>query len=434
MVVAAAMLCIAACSAPLPRPDPEPGVDSSAELPVPVESETPAISRQPVNGQESPWQRMRGRFATPGCKNSKDVLGEARRYTRNPTRFAENWRQAMPLLLLVLEEIERRDMPGELALLPYVESHYRPLPARHHGAAGMWQLMERTAVDHGLKINRNQDQRLDPQASTAVALDLLEHLEREFSDWRVADMAFNAGEFRIKRALGTRRASDLDADELARLKVSATTHQHLARLFALSCIVGDPDRFQVSLPLPGADDVLQEISLPAPIDLRLAASLAGLSLQDLLHFNAGWTGPDNPTGPAERLLLPKPDAANFNTSLATFPDTLLGSWRVQRIDAPLEVSALAANLGISPSQLALANRLEVDSQLEPGQSLLMPGSETGRNRSDAAKSHLIVRGDTLSAIARHYAISLADLLRWNDLTTRSVLHPGQTLRIQAPTD
>jgi membrane-bound lytic murein transglycosylase D len=431
--VAAALLFFNACSVPKSRPDHEPKLETGVTRPAPIESDVPVKTVPPEASQEAPWQRLRGRLAFPGCEHGKAVLGEAQRYTRNPTRFSENWRKAMPLLLLVLDEIERRDMPAEFALLPYVESHYRQLPARHNGAAGMWQLMARTAVDRGLKISRVQDQRLDPQASTEVALDLLEHLEREFSDWRVANMAFNAGEFRIKRALGSRRASDLNAEELAGLKVSATTHQHLARLLALSCIIGDPDRFKVTLPLPQADDVLREVKLPTPIDLRLASTLAGMSLQDLLHVNAGWTGPDNQAaGPATRLLLPESDIARFNAGLASFSDELLGRWNMQRIEAPNSISELASRLGISPSQLALANQLDEHSLLQAGQTLLLPGGEPDPASRDMTEHHRIVRGDTLSAIARHYSISLADLLHWNALTTKSILRPGQTLRIRAP--
>jgi membrane-bound lytic murein transglycosylase D len=407
-------------------------VEARIVPPVPIESSVPPKTGPLAETMEAPWQRLRSRLAFPGCNHGKAVLDEAQRYTVNPTRFMENWRKAMPLLLLVLEEIERRDLPGEFALLPYVESHYRQLPARHHGAAGMWQMMARTALDRGLLIDHNQDQRLDPQASTEVALDLLEHLEREFSDWRAADMAFNAGEFRIKRALGRRRASDLDAEELARLKVSATTHQHLARLLALSCIIEDPDRFKVTLPMPRADDVLQLVDVPTPIDLRLAASLAGLSLQDLLHVNAVWAAPDNQTVPAGRLLLPKPRIERFNAGLVVFPEELLSRWHMQRLEAPITASSLASSLGISPSQLALANQLDEDSQLQQGQLLLLPGVGALRAENGVAESHRIEHGDTLSAIARHYDISLEDLLRWNALTTRSVLHPGKTLRIHAP--
>jgi membrane-bound lytic murein transglycosylase D len=434
IAAALALLLLNACSAPKSRPDHEPGPEAAIVPPAQLESRVAVAPDPAVTAPQTPWQRLRNRLAFRGCDHGKAVLGEARRYTRNPARFSENWRKAMPLLLLVLDEIERRDMPAEFALLPYVESHYRQLPARHHGAAGMWQLMTRTAVDRGLKISRGQDQRLDPQASTEVALDLLEHLEREFSDWRIADMAFNAGEFRIKRALGPRRGSDLDAKALAGLKVSATTHQHLARLFALSCIIGDPDRFKVTLPLPQADDILKEVKLPAPIDLRLASSLAGMPLQDLLHVNAGWTGPNNQAGPATRLLLPEPGIARFNAGRASFPDKLLGRWSMQRIEASASISELAPRLGLSPSQLALANRLEEHSLLQPGQSLLLPGGEPDLATGEVTERHRIVRGDTLSAIARHYAISLADLLRWNALTTKSILRPGQTLRVHAPTD
>ncbi|HET9034318.1 MAG TPA: LysM peptidoglycan-binding domain-containing protein [Dokdonella sp.] len=367
------------------------------------------------------------------CDDNQAVLKEARRYTRHPQRFNANWSKAMPLLMLVLEQIERHDLPGEFALLPYVESHYRQLPPSGNGPAGMWQLMGRTAVDQGLKVSRSYDERLDALASTAAAIGLLERYDRQFSDWRLADMAFNAGEYRIKRALGKQLHQQLDSEDLAGLKVSSTTHQHLARLMALSCIINDPQRFSVTLPQPDNGIALQALTLPSAMDLRLAAALAELPLAELLRFNAAWSRQKNPSGPTTRLLLPQQKVANFNFALTKFPPAMLSDWHLQTIDVSTTLDTLASSLETPATLLASANQLDPTQTLHPGKAILLPGRATESESTTSTQTHTIRRGDTLSAIARHYGVRLADLLHWNALSNTSILRPGAILRVHAPT-
>lgn len=324
-LVFAMTLVMVGCAAtpPLREPAAVPGPAAATIAKTPVEAAPavlpPAASPTP---ERSPWQRLRNRFAMPGCAYDAAVLKQARLYTRSKLRFSENWRRAMPFLLLVLNEIERRDLPGEFALLPYVESHYRPVPARQGGPAGLWQLMPRTAIDRGLRVGRNRDERLDPVDSTRVALDLLERLDRQFSDWRLTSMAFNAGEFRIKRALGGRRGADLSAEELGRLSLSPTTHQHLARLLALACIVSEPERFDVRLPPADANDTLAILEVPSPLDPRLAAALAGIPLDELLRYNPAASPARSIFVPLNRVLLPATMVNRFNAGLAEIPPGL----------------------------------------------------------------------------------------------------------------
>ncbi|MEO7936740.1 MAG: LysM peptidoglycan-binding domain-containing protein [Dokdonella sp.] len=426
---------LAACSVVEQRPIPAKTTQTLAKTTQNAEREAGVGEPAPPSTTNplTPWQRLRQRFALPGCDYSDAVIAEARRYTRQPKHFSNNWRDAMPLLLLVLERIERHDLPGEFALLPYVESHYRQLPARSNGAAGMWQLMGRTAVDHGLRVGRDHDERLDALAATDVAIELIERYDREFGDWRAADLAFNAGEFRVKRALAGRQASDLSAEDLAHMKLSATTHQHLVRLIALACIIKEPQRFGVTLPDVDPAAELKEVALPVAIDLRLAAALAELPLTDLFRFNPTWIGQPSQSGPAIRLLLPTANVDRFNEALAYIPGSSLGAWHVQRMESPTSLDELATVLNTDPSVLALANRLERGSSLLPGQTLLLPGVQTSfKTGENIGETHTIKTGDTLSAIAHRYGVSLKNLLHWNTLTNKSILRTGSTLRIQAP--
>ena len=428
-------LAISACTSQRPRPEPRIAAEPAiVVLPSRIEGiDAPRMQEQPDPVKpDSVWDRLRTRFALRGCAYSDAVVREARRYAHSNQHFSASWKAAMPALLLVVEEIERHDLPGEFALLPYVESRYRSLPARGKSPAGIWQLMSRTAVDHGLKVTRDHDQRLDLMASTEVALGLIERYDREFSDWRLASMAFNAGEYRLKRALRGTSATLLDARRLAQLNLSSTTHQHLIRLLALSCIVSEPERFAVVLPEANADDRLVQVHPVAAIDLRLAASLARVDIDEILRFNAAWSGQSSPRGPASHLLLPAAIADRLHLALTDFPAALLGAWHARRIDVATTPDELAADLGVAANVLARANRLDVGEHIASGRFLLVPGAEPALPVAEDRPLHAIQPGDTLSAIAHRYQVRLAELLRWNGLTAHSILRPGRTLRIRAP--
>ena len=175
--------------------------------------------------------------------------------------------------------------------------------------------MPRTARDRGLRVDPAYDERLDAVASTQVALDLLQRLYGRFGDWRLATMGFNAGEYRVKAALGKTHGPALSAAELERLKLSPVTHQHLARVLALACLVAEPQRFGLQLPHVMDTDLLELLTLPTPIDLTLAAQLAGLSDADLSRYNAKPSARRGPSRLPQRLLLPKSRAGQVKSAL-----------------------------------------------------------------------------------------------------------------------
>ncbi|SFM95863.1 LysM peptidoglycan-binding domain-containing protein [Dokdonella immobilis] len=429
-------LALAACSVPVSQT--RPPVDRAAEPhgqpysaatePAPLSPDA-GVPRVPA----SPWQRLREGFVMPGCDYEPAILREASRFTRSADRFASNWRDAMPFLLLVLDDIERRKLPTEFALLPYVESRYRPLvPATSRSPAGVWQLMPGTATSRGLVVDRTLDERLDIVASTRVALDLLERYDREFGDWRLATMAYNAGEYRIKAQLAATPGRLLSADALARLKLSPITHQHLARLLALACIIREPDRFRVSLPTVEADDVLDELALSAPIDLRLAAALSGLSPERLRRLNAA-RDPASPSAVLrDRILLPKTRLAGFETGLQEIPVTQRAYWKSLRVEHPIALMDLASRMHVPTTALVAANRLSDAADLRPGQVVLVPAERSETAAGGVPEFHLIRSGDTLSTIALRYGLRLGQLLRWNAIGRDSTLRIGTRLRIRAP--
>lgn len=376
---------------------------------------------------------MRGRFALPGCDYRPQVTQWAQRYTIGPAYFAATWREAMPSLLLVLDELDHHDLPGEFALLPYVESHYRPLQTDGNRAAGIWQLMPATARAMGLRVDGDYDARLDPVESTRAALDLIERFNREFGDWRLVNMAFNAGEYRVKRLLGDRPAASLTPQELASIKLSPTTHEHLDKLLALACIVREPERFGVDLPEPQPGDRLDRIELDAPIDLRVAARLAGIEPQQVRRLNAAHRSHRMATDVPPYLLLPSDRVGDFRLASAELPTPLWLQWRESRVSKPVRLDALAESAGIPAPALARANGLRPDSELRAGSGILLPGAETVPvPASERAPTHVVRSGDTLFAIARRYRLRLSELLRLNRLGADAVLRPGDRLRLGPP--
>lgn len=432
--LAAALLLLGACASVPRAPAPAPPPTAPAPATATSIQAVPEVSAVVVDA--SPWARLRTRFALPGCDYSEAVLREAQRYTRSPKHFTASWKSALPFLLLVLVEIEKRDLPGELAVLPYVESHYQPLPAQGNRPAGMWQLMPGTARERGLRVARDYDGRLDAIDATRAALDLLERHDREFGDWRLATMAFNAGEYRIKRLLGARTGDTLDALALAGLDLSPTTHTHLARMLALACIIADPARFGVELPEPGADDQLITEPVDGPFDLRVAAAFAGLPEEIVLRYNAAHRQRRSAAGAPPRILLPATHVARFVQARSEHPELLALHWQVHAPKRTTDLDELASAAGLAPQALARANDLAEDTHIAANSEMLVPGPPAPSPYADAQTGtdalHIVRPGDTLSAIAHRYGVRLADLLGWNRLRASTTLRLGMRLHVRAP--
>lgn len=389
----------------------------------------------------TPWERLRRRFAMPGCDYSPAVQRWAHMYTAGPKWFSASLSEAMPYLLIVIDQLERRDLPGEFAFLPYVESTYTAIPSVGDRAAGMWQLMPSTAREAGLRINSEYDARLDVYAATVAALDLIEQYQQEFGDWRLADMAFNAGENAVK-PLAAGRTPEMGAHELSRLRLPAATHDHLAKLIALSCVISDPARYRVTLPDARTDDELVLVEFPAPIDLRLAARLAGLDEARMHHFNPGFIHGHMPAQGPFHLLIPVAQRTQMERTLGKMPQYAWRDWHEATLKQTQTLDMFAIAADIDASALSDINRIDASAELPPGTHLLLPGRGMSDDiatvvatpaESAAAPDSLIVHaGDTVWDIARRYSIRVDDLLHWNNLKRTTTLRLGQKLRLTAP--
>lgn len=383
----------------------------------------------------------------PGCDFSPRQQQWVRRFVRNPRLFANSLGDAMPYLLLVAEQLRHHRLPGEFALLPYLESNYTPVPPSGDRAAGIWQLMPDTALDAGVRITADYDGRLDIYASTLTAIDLLRQYHDEFGDWRLADMAFNAGLYRVRGLIGKRPHDGWSAGEFGRFGVGAETHDHLAKLLALSCIISDPKRFNVHLPEPQPDDFLALVELPGPVDLQLVARLSGISFERLLHFNPGFVHGRMPAHGPYHLLVPAARRVAVETTLDRLPRRIWRHWHevVLKQSETIDIFAMLGN--IDAQALASINGHETRDALPPGTHLLLPGHSEDTDTAIAAPapaiegayvpppdSIIVHAGDSLWRIARRYDLHVDDLLHWNGLTKNAKLRPGRRLRLSEPED
>jgi membrane-bound lytic murein transglycosylase D len=375
---------------------------------------------------------LRTRFELADCDYRPQVMRWARRYTASPRRFAAGWERAMPFFLIVVDELERRNLPGEFAMLPYVESGYEPIPSRGDRPAGMWQLMPDTAREEGLVVSADYDGRLDIPASTTAALSLIERYQKQFGDWRLADMAFNSGEYRVKRLLRGRDAHALSAAELGRLAFNPITHDHLDRLLALSCVVADPARFGVTLPEPEPGKQLKTIILQSGMDVRLAARLAGIDPADMKRLNAAYRHHRMVAGPPYELLMPADRVERFQSAAQAIPVALWNDWREQRAARTSGLASWAAEVGIPVAVLAAANAVGESTTIAPSTRLLLPGRDAETDDAPSiTATHVVKPGDTLTGIAHRYNVSLAQIRRLNPGIDGRRLHPGDRLRVTA---
>ena len=384
---------LAACQVPVRPPPPHtappagdgPTAAGAEQAPAAprVAAETPSRPAEPAppgpidTGAEL-FDFIAARLEAPACIDGPANRAWRKRYAGHPASFARHLEKILPLMAYVATEVDRRGLPGELVFVPIVESWYRPDAIGPGGPAGMWQMITSTARNHGIRVEPGYDGRLSPVASTDAALDYLAALSSRFDgDWRAMAMAYNAGEYRIERAFRANQHRIASGEERQPAGLSNTTYAYIAKLRALSCLVAEPEAAGLVLPRGARFVPLARATLPASAATLDQAALALAT-----------------------------DAAGLRR--------LNPAYRQGRIrpGVPREVLVPA-----TPATLLAAA------------SVLPEGIGAGTAPGVPARSHRVRRGDTLSAIAREYGVELQQLFRLNGLDARSILRPGQELRL-----
>ena len=348
----------------------------------------------------------------------------------------------------IVREAERRGLPLELALLPVVESAFRPFAYSPARASGLWQFIPSTARLYGLRINWWYDGRRDLVAATAAAFDYLEKLHRDFDgDWLLAVAAYNWGEGNLRRALAHNRRNGKPLDFWS-LKVPRETRTYVPRWLAVCDIVARPEHYGMTL-LNVPDEVgFRLVELDHQIDLTLAAELAEISLDRLYRLNAGYRRwATEPQGP-HQLLIPASNADAFTRRVASLSPEQRMTWRHHEVVAGDTLSAIAKQYRTSVDALTHHNRLN-GTLIRVGDHLLVPegpagldthalSSEVRRGLSLAqsggertrARRHRVKKGESLWLIARRHGVPLADIVAWNRLDPEAWLMPGQILELR----
>ncbi len=419
----------------VPSPPPPPVVeleDSLAEVEV---SEIRDLGPKPA-AAEPPgdlWQRIRSGFAMADLE-SPVVAQQQKWYAQRPDQIQRIVERSRRYLFHIVEEIERRGLPTELALLPMVESAYNPMAYSRAHASGLWQFIPSTGRNYNLDQNWWYDARRDILASTTAALDYLQQLHEMFGDWHLALAAYNMGENGVQRAIDKNKKKKRATDYKS-LPMPRETRRYVPTLQALKNIVADPAAAGVELdPIPDAPYFVT-VTLTRDIDLDVAAKLAEMPVDELVALNPGHNRPVVAAAHAPQLVLPSDRAEAFLQNLERH-DEPLSSWRTHTFAAGDKLERLAAEHGLSVARLKAINGLPPKGNVVIGQQLLLPEKGTDAASeplppifSSPARfaAYVVRQGDTWARIATAFGVRVDDLKRLN---AGAELIAGESLVIQ----
>jgi len=313
------------------------------------------------------WDRMRKRLMLTGIEQER-VLAEVDKIKRSPGTVSFLSKRAEPFLFYIVDEIERRGLPMDLALVPMVESAFEPAAVSPKQAAGIWQFIPGTAANYGLKLVDGYDGRYDIYASTKAALKYLAHLQGLFGgDWLLALAAYNVGEGAVQRAVAANQKAGLGTSYWD-LDLPAETRAYVPKILALSRVIADPAAHGVSLrkisPLPYLARV--EVS-GEPVQLAQAVAGLGMSWEEFYGMNPAFKPDVAPAAPFN-LLLPLDKAQALAASL---PGAKLVAARKYVVKKGETLVVIAKQQGVPPLKLAEWNGLKTDSRVKPGQELII---------------------------------------------------------------
>lgn len=428
-----AMFVLSACTTQSDKPlEPEVSTTAAAELLPPRPEHKELVDAGPPVDL---WDRIRRQLAFHTLHNAR--IGAAREYYLKQTRYFELvGPRAERYLYHLVNEVEAREMPIEIALLPFVESAMNPFAISNQRAAGLWQIMPGTADDLGVRRDWWFDGRLDVRDSTTHALDYLESMNEDFDgDWLLTLAAYNSGKGRVQREIERNKSQGKPTDYWS-LELPRETRRYVPRLIALSTIVAFDQALEVSLPeIPNAP-AFAAIDTTGQVEMLRAAELAGLELVELRNFNPGqlrWATAPNGDG---KLLVPVSIAETLAATLAALPDSQRVTWQHYRIRRGDSLIRIAKNFDTQVGLLREVNNLN-GNLIRAGDTLMIPDSAAWqqslalaqRGSTGVRRGYTVRRGDSLYEIALRFDITIDDIISWNKLDPGRYLQPGQSLTL-----
>jgi membrane-bound lytic murein transglycosylase D len=429
----------AAAIAPITEPEPE-----VATAPVPVDPLRPEV-RLDLNdraAQNDLWARVRQGFTMPDL-DSDLVRNREQWYATRPDYVQRMTERGSRYMFHIVEELERRGMPTELALLPFIESAFNPQAISSARASGMWQFMAGTGRDYALKQNIFRDDRRDVLQSTRAALDYLQRLYAMFGDWHLALAAYNWGEGSVQRAIARNQKLGLPTDYLA-LKMPTETQYYVPKLQAVKNIVARPTDFGLTLPDLRNHPYFLSVPIERDMDVAVAVKLAGLPLDEFQFLNPQMNKPVILAAGTPQILLPYDSANQFVRELPLHRGPL-ASWTAWVVPKTMRSAEAAKQIGMTEAALREINRIPPRMLVKAGSTLLVPRGE--RRLSDVsveiADNAIMTlapdapplrrmalkagRKDSVASFAKRYRVSAAQVAQWNSVGTGASFKPGQTV-------
>jgi membrane-bound lytic murein transglycosylase D len=393
------------------------------------------------------WERIRNGFAMPDLDTDL-VRDREQWYATRPDYIQRMTERSSKYLFHIVEELERRGMPTELALLPYIESAFNPQAVSVAKAAGMWQFMPATGTDYQLKQNMFRDDRRDVLASTRAALDYLQKLYNMFGDWQLALAAYNWGEGSVSRAIAKNQRLGLPTDYTS-LSMPNETRYYVPKLQAVKNIVANPQRFAAELPLIENHPYFQTVDINRDMDVALAAKLANVSLDDFKALNPAARRPVILASGTPHILLPWDNAAVFKRNLEAFTDGQYASWTAWTAPSTMSVSAAAERVGMAEADLRSSNSIPPHMLIKAGSTLIVPRTAAMQNDVQAhvadnatvaftpeivTRRTVVKAGkrESVATIARRFRVMTASVAQWNDVASSAAFRPGQDVVVYLP--
>lgn len=438
-----------AIAAPEAPPAPGAGDQDAETAPLIIEEEVELVDPEVVDQANTDlWERIRRGMMLQGGDHS-DIASDLAWFGRHQAYLDRVADRAEPYMHLIVEEVERRGMPSELALLPVVESAFQPFAYSHGRAAGIWQFVPGTGRRFGLKQTWWYDGRRDVARSTHAALDYLQFLQKQFDgDWLLALAAYNSGEGTVLRAQRNNRRKG-KATDFWSLNLPRETRGYVPKLLAISALVNDPAAHGVSFKPIADRPFLAEVDVGSQIDLDLAAELAGISLDDMYRYNPAFNRwATDPEGP-HTLLVPVDNAEAFRTRLAELPKEQRIQWVRHRITNGETLGTIASRYRTTVALIKSVNSIRGHT-IRAGASIVIPVARKDLARYSLSEEqrlasiqetpragekldYVVQEGDSLWSIAQAHGVSVNQLAKWNGMAPRDPLHPGRHLVIWGQT-
>jgi membrane-bound lytic murein transglycosylase D len=431
-----------------------------------TENNESALSGMDTSLQEDQsdlWARIKDGYAMPNVE-SQYATNHENWYAARPDYVKRMVDRSQKYLFHIVEEVQKRDMPTEIALLPMVESAFNPQANSTSKASGIWQFMPATGKHFGLKQTWWIDNRRDVTAATDAALTYLQKLHGMFGSWDLALAAYNSGEGTVSRAIERNRAAGLPTD-YAHLDLPLETKNYVPKLQAIKNIISDPARFGLQLSAIPNRPYFARVTTPKQIDSKLAAQLAEISYEEFSALNPSYNRPViTSQGEKHQLLLPVWAAERFAENLASY-DKPLTSWQTYNAKRGEIMTAIAEKFGIDVGQLSHVNGLIGHTKLSSARAMLVPvafsadAENTEENTINASEMennnaviqtdndepkksaenepkfkriviHKVKKGDTLIDLAKEFNTDVKTISANNHLKKIAIRHKNHLILIQ----